>query len=547
MKTTLMDKPKNKNSDAPNISSSRPPIVLPPWLDRLSIEAAKFPWWVLIIAIGLAALFYSFATSNLYRRVLAFVTDNPQITTNRFARVGYDVRAADGSTRTVRGTIIAQDDDTVTVETVREVRDTILRQDIGTITCAAPDASGNCPIGQPVTIERVSISGHLILEDLGKYQLVSDAGDTVNILRVSVVPNPDPQPGEPKLRELRTPAECKANPEGTCEISLQLIPNAEGNTFSNLVLLDSTVDAVVVQTVPPAVEVLQRSDILAQKDYEPEQCALNNLAGCNEGPFLTLGVTFGAFFLACLIGLTFGLMRISGNPVFVNVATVYVEVIRGVPLLVILLFFNFAFAPWFRDQFPGLAPTFIGWIIGFGVLIALVFIVRGRMQKLPLGEVLQPAIVIAVFVGILVAVIAYFAAHSTLDAVQRAIIGLAFGYGAFLAELFRAGIQSIGKGQMEAARSLGMSYVQAMRHVILPQAFRVVLPPLGNEFIAILKDTSLIAVIAVAELTQKARLFASATYQVFPSYITIGALYLCMTLFLSFLVRTVERRLNMHR
>jgi ABC-type amino acid transport system permease subunit len=113
--------------------------------------------------------------------------------------------------------------------------------------------------------------------------------------------------------------------------------------------------------------------------------------------------------------------------------------------------------------------------------------------------------------------------------------------------LFRAGIQSIGRGQMEAARSLGMSYVQAMRHVILPQAFRVVLPPLGNEFIAILKDTSLIAVIAVAELTQKARLFASATYQVFPSYITIGALYLCMTLFLSFLVRTVERRLNMHR
>ncbi|MBX3081478.1 MAG: amino acid ABC transporter permease [Anaerolineae bacterium] len=542
-----MDKPKNKNDDAPRVSSSRPPIILPPWLDKLSIQAAKFPWWVLIIAIGLAALFYSFATSNLYRRVLAFVTDNPQITTNRYARVGYDVKAADGSTKTVRGTIIAQDDNTVTVETTREVQDTILRQDIGKLTCAAPDASGNCPVGQPVSVERVSISGHLILEDLGKYQLVSDAGDTVNILKVSVADRPNPQPTESKKMETRTPPECKANPEGTCEIALQLIPGTDGNKFNELMLIDSTADAVVVQTIPPQVEVLNRSDILTQRDYEPEQCALNNLAGCNEGPFLTLGVTFGAFFLACLIGLTFGMMRISGNWVLNNIATVYVEVIRGVPLLVILLFFNFAFAPWFRDQFPGLAPTFSAWIIGIAVLIALYFMVRGRLQNLPLEELMQPVIVIAVITAIVIAIIAYFAANSTLNAVQRAIIGLAFGYGAFLAELFRAGIQSVGKGQMEAARSLGMSYVQAMRYVILPQAFRVVLPPLGNEFIAILKDTSLIAVIAVAELTQKARLFASATYQVFPSYITIGALYLCMTLFLSFLVRTVERRLSMNR
>src|SRR5688572_5889083 len=142
-----MNKPTNKNTDVPPISSSRPPIVLPSWLDALSIRASKFPWWVLIIAIGLAALFYSFATSNLYRRVLVFVTDNPQITTNRYARVGYDVKNADGTTRVLRGTIIAQDDNTVTVETVREVRDTILRQDIGKISCGSPDADGDCPLG----------------------------------------------------------------------------------------------------------------------------------------------------------------------------------------------------------------------------------------------------------------------------------------------------------------------------------------------------------------------------------------------------------------
>jgi polar amino acid transport system permease protein len=100
---------------------------------------------------------------------------------------------------------------------------------------------------------------------------------------------------------------------------------------------------------------------------------------------------------------------------------------------------------------------------------------------------------------------------------------------------------------MEAARSLGMSYIQAMRYVVLPQAFRVILPPLGNDFIAMLKDTSLIAILALPELTQKARLFASNTFRPFEAYITIGVLYLCMTLFLSFMVRVVERRTSLPR
>ena len=123
----------------------------------------------------------------------------------------------------------------------------------------------------------------------------------------------------------------------------------------------------------------------------------------------------------------------------------------------------------------------------------------------------------------------------------RAIIALAFGYGAFEAEVFRAGIQSISKGQMEAARSLGMTYVQAMRYIILPQAIRRVLPPLGNDFIALLKDSSLATTIAVPELTQMGRLRRSSTYRVMETFNVVAFLYLSMTLLLSGGVRFLER------
>lgn len=520
----------------PLLPPSHPRLTLPAWLDRLSIRAARFPWWALIIAIGLIVLFYSFATSTLYRRVILFVTDSPQVTTNRFARVGYSVQGADGNPRTVRGTLVAQDEATVTLETVREVRTPIMRADVANLTCGGQaNADGSCPLGEPITLERVTSTGALIFEDLGKYRIVISTGETVDIRKTATA------------SESRTPDKCRADTEGACVVALQLKPNSEGNTFRDVRLLEAAVDSITVEEVPAQFEVIQRKDIIRELDYRAEQCALNNLAGCDEGPFLTLFVTFGAFALACLLGLTFGLMRISSNPILTNIATLYVEVVRGVPLLVILLFVSFAFAPWFRDNFPIIAPNVTAFIWMVAGVVAAYFLIRGLLQRVPLDEAAQPVILIALLGAVLSAVVAYFAANSSLSFVQRAIIGLAFGYGAFLAELFRAGIQSIGKGQMEAARSLGMGYVQAMRYVILPQAFRVVVPPLGNEFIAILKDTSLIAVIAVPELTQRARLFASDTFQVFPSYITIAALYLCMTLFLSFLVRTVERRMNAGR
>lgn len=116
--------------------------------------------------------------------------------------------------------------------------------------------------------------------------------------------------------------------------------------------------------------------------------------------------------------------------------------------------------------------------------------------------------------------------------------------GAYVAEIFRAGIQSIDKGQMEAARSLGMTHGQAMRYVILPQAFRRVIPPLGNEFIALLKDTSVLSVIGFEELFRRGQLIVGATYQAFQIYLTVAFIYLIMVVAFSRLVDYLERRLK---
>jgi polar amino acid transport system permease protein len=126
----------------------------------------------------------------------------------------------------------------------------------------------------------------------------------------------------------------------------------------------------------------------------------------------------------------------------------------------------------------------------------------------------------------------------------RAIIALSITYGAFLAEIFRAGIQSIDKGQMEAARSQGMTRWQAMRYIILPQAIRNVLPALGNDFISMLKDSSLVSILAVRDITQIARIYAGNTFQYQTTYITLAILYLTMTLLLSFLLKFLEKRVR---
>jgi len=128
------------------------------------------------------------------------------------------------------------------------------------------------------------------------------------------------------------------------------------------------------------------------------------------------------------------------------------------------------------------------------------------------------------------------------DPIVTAIIGFTFCYGAYMSEIFRAGIQSIPKGQMEAARSLGMNYVQAMRHIILPQAIRVMLPPVGNEFVSLLKDSSLVSVVAVADMTRRGQEYMSVHFNPIPVWLFIALMYLIMTLFSSRVVSWLEKK-----
>jgi polar amino acid transport system permease protein len=128
-----------------------------------------------------------------------------------------------------------------------------------------------------------------------------------------------------------------------------------------------------------------------------------------------------------------------------------------------------------------------------------------------------------------------------------AILGMTICYGAYMSEIFRAGIQSIPKGQVEAARSLGMSNGQTMQHVVLPQAVRVILPPVGNEFVSLLKDSSLVSVVAVSDMTRRGQEFMGATFITLPTWAMVALLYLVMTLFSARIVAWIEKRVRYER
>lgn len=201
-----------------------------------------------------------------------------------------------------------------------------------------------------------------------------------------------------------------------------------------------------------------------------------------DGVAQTFEVTVLSIIIALFIGLLTGLGRISRITIINRIATVYVEVIRGIPLLVQLFYIYFA-----------------------------------------LGAVVQ------------------------LPRLAAAVIAMSVCYGAYMGEIFRAGIQSISRGQMEAALALGLSRGQALRRIILPQAFRVILPPVGNEFIALLKDSSLVSILAVSDLLRRGREYASTTFRYFESYTVVALVYLVMTLFFSKLVGIMEDRLERRR
>ncbi|MGQ0850093.1 MAG: amino acid ABC transporter permease [Actinomycetota bacterium] len=205
------------------------------------------------------------------------------------------------------------------------------------------------------------------------------------------------------------------------------------------------------------------------------------------GLVITIRATLIAFAIALIIGLIAGLGRIARSRVISTIATAYIEFIRGVPMLVLIFAVALVIVPLFSEAL-------------------------GITNRLP-QEV-------------------------------RAIVALALIYGGYIAEVFRAGVESVHSGQMEASRSLGMTHPQSMRFVVLPQAVRNVLPALGNDFISMLKDSSLLSVLGVTEITQQARLFGNSTFQFRESFLVLTFFYLAMTVVLSLLVGWLGRRLK---
>jgi polar amino acid transport system permease protein len=216
-----------------------------------------------------------------------------------------------------------------------------------------------------------------------------------------------------------------------------------------------------------------------------------------KGIGITALVTSVSYVLMLILGMFGGLGRLSKNTIILGISSLYVELVRGIPLLVQLI--------WWYFVFPAIVQR-LGSAIGFA----------------PLENFRANPIFMAIF-------------------------GLTFCYGAYMTEIFRAGIQSIPKGQMEAARSLGMSYMQAMRHVILPQAVRVILPPVGNEFVSMLKDSSLVSVVAVADITRRGQEYMATHFNPIETWTMVALIYLIMTLISARIVSWVEKKTRFER
>ena len=236
-------------------------------------------------------------------------------------------------------------------------------------------------------------------------------------------------------------------------------------------LQDGTVQAAFLPAadVPAGVPVLWRTHFLSPSLMKPAMAL----------------IVFGVAILL----LAFGASQSGRHPLNIF-AELYIDALRGIPMLVVILYVGFPLQGAIRDATGG-------------------FINMSRLT--------------------------------------RGVVAIALGYAAYLAEIFRAGIEAIPHGQTEAARSLGLNGWQTARYVVLPQALRIVVPPLGNEFIAMLKDTSLLSVLSVRDITQRAREFQAATFQVFPPYNTVALLYIGLTLAASSFVKWLERKTSWTR
>ena len=221
-----------------------------------------------------------------------------------------------------------------------------------------------------------------------------------------------------------------------------------------------------------------------------------------KGLGITVLVTLIAFTLATALGLGIALLGLSGSKFLRQTARFYVELVRGIPILVLLFYIAFVGAP--------------------GVVHAWNWLTA------PLAEagIVEPLLV------------------RDLSLMWRAIMALTIAYSAFIAEIFRAGIQSVDKGQIEAAKALGLSRVQRFRFIVFPQALKVIFPPLSNDFIAMVKDSSLVSVLGVADITQMAKVYAAGSFRFFETYSIVAYIYLVLTIGLSLGLRQVERRMR---
>jgi polar amino acid transport system permease protein len=203
---------------------------------------------------------------------------------------------------------------------------------------------------------------------------------------------------------------------------------------------------------------------------------------------LTLFITVVSFVFATVLGLFLGLMRISKNGFLRNFASTYIEMVRGIPVIVWLFIIAFV-----------LAPDAAG-LVG----------VESR----------------------------------SISFVWRGIVALSLFYASFIAEVFRAGIQSVPYGQIEAGRAMGLKGRQNLRLIVLPQAIRNMLPALGNDLISLFKDTSLLSVLAVREITQLSRLYTGSTFRFREAFFILAVFYISMTLVLSLVLRWYEKRIE---
>ncbi|QBX99631.1 amino acid ABC transporter permease [Rhodophyticola sp. CCM32] len=217
-----------------------------------------------------------------------------------------------------------------------------------------------------------------------------------------------------------------------------------------------------------------------------------------RGVLITIFVTLVGFALAASLGLLLALASLSRHLILRQMARFYIEIIRGIPIIVLLLYVAFVFAP--------------ALVAGYNGLAEMAGVEAIRTRDFPL--------------------------------LWRAIIALAIGYSAFIAEVFRAGLQSIDRGQIEAAEALGLNRWNRFRHIIFPQAIRTILPPLGNDFVAMVKDSSLVSVLGVLDITQLGKVTAASNFRYFETYNVVALIYLTMTITLSILLRRLEQRMR---